>query len=111
MVPRRPHEGEAAALDRLDRRPGRKARQLVARRRADRVRIEIAGASARGDGRDGLDVVALVTRGQLLDRRAARNNLAGQGIEQCPDPLRPLGMAPCRVEAREVRMGQQLQRG
>ena len=111
MVARRPPEGEAAALDRLDRRSGRKARQLVARRRANRVRIEIAGASARGDGCDGLDVVALVTGGQLVDRRAARNNLAGQGIEQRPDPLRPLGMAPRRVEAREVRMGQKLQRG
>ena len=40
MVPGRSHEGEAAAVDRLERAPGSEQRRLETRLGRDRVRIE-----------------------------------------------------------------------
>ncbi len=103
VMPRRPHEHQrrSAARHRVvdadQRRPGRQASQLVGLRRGERVGIEHRGA-ARGS-RDALDVVAIVDRPQLLERRRPRRQdrpalPAPGGRHRVEDvgPFRPLWM-------------------
>ena len=98
VVPGRPHEREAAAPHRLDRRARGEQRRVVARLGADRVAVE--PAAERPHALDERRRVAaqhvLLARGRALDVREA--------LEQHGEPLPRLRVAPGRVQRDEQRM-------
>jgi hypothetical protein len=109
MVSGRPDEREGAGLRRLDRDPRRELRGLPARLGDDRVRIVEPGRLV-----DLCERVEVLRRVDTFDRGArCRPSLAcvGERVEQDADPLRCLGMTKGRVQARERRMGQDVDSG
>jgi hypothetical protein len=109
MMPRRPHEREAAAARSLDRRACREARRFVGRRADDRVaRLDETELVVRGEP---LDVLARVTREQLVVGCSASLTCVRKPLEQDGEPLRPFRMsAEDGMQARERRMAQDVDR-
>ncbi len=107
VVARRPDEREAAVQRSLDRRPGRERGRLVGRRRGERVVVE----PGRVDGRAHVcDVLARVDEQQLVLGRRAAFRPAVEVLEQHREPLLPLRVVPRRMQAREIRMRQDVDR-
>ena len=82
MVARRADECERPALSSLDRGSGAEERELVARRRADRVGVEVRHPATRGHAADELDVLVLVAGRNLLDAGRPRSRELGEPLEQ-----------------------------
>jgi hypothetical protein len=100
VVAGRADEGEPASTDRLDRRARREQRRFVAGLRRDGVGVEPGRVV---DPPDGLDVLRRVTALDVGDRRGRRLDDV-EGLQERGEPLRRLGVAEGRMEARERRM-------
>ena len=109
VVAGRPYEGEARLLDGLDRGPGRESRHLEARGSADRVRIQEDGLAALACTPHPLDVVGVVNEFQFGERRGPRFHEVRECLEDGCKALRPLRMAPCRMQSPEAGMADQRQ--
>ena len=103
----RAHEGEAAAERRLDRRARRDGRRLVGRGRSDGVGSDPRAAGKRMNASEVLRGVA--EEQLLLGRRAALGPL-GEVLEEDREPLAPLGVLACRVQAGESGVRQEVDR-
>ena len=91
VVPRWPHEREAAAVDRLERDPRRERRRVPRRLRADRVGVEVHGPV---DGAEQRQVAGRVDARELLDARPPLDRLAAEPEQ----PVLPLRVVPGRVQ-------------
>jgi hypothetical protein len=100
VVARRPDEREPAAPHRLDRRSRREQRRLVARLGGDGVGVEPRRVV---DPPDDLDVLRGMATLDVCDGgRRGLDDL--EFLEERGEPLRRLGVAERRMEARERRM-------
>ena len=107
MMAGRPHEREATAARRLDRRSGGERRSLEGRVGRDRVAVE---PDALVDAADALHVLARVHEEELVLGRGPALAPHVLVVEQHPEPFRPVGMVPGRMESRERGMGQDVDR-
>ena len=101
VVPGRPDEREAAAVDGLERDPGRERRRLPRRLRADGVGVELNRAV---DRLQQLQVAVLVDSRKLLVRRFPLDELALEHEQ----PVGALGVVARRVQVSEDRVRQEL---
>lgn len=99
----RAHEREAAASRRIDRRSRRERGGLERRLARDRVAVEPDGLA---DGMDALYVLARVYEEELVLGRPSALAPDVLVVEKDGEPLRPVRMVAGRMEARERRMGQ-----
>ena len=107
MVPGRAHEREAAAESGLDRRAGRERRRLPRRLGADGVVVEPLRRVERAHSRD---VLGGVAGAQLVLVRRAALGPVREVLQQHGDPLGPLRVVAGRVQARERRVRQEVDR-
>ena len=105
VVAGRAHERERILLDGRDRRPGREQRRLVARRGADRVRVEPGLAFHASHP---VDVLREVRTLDLLGGRRPSELVVGERPEQDLEPGLRLRVAARRVEVGQVGMGDDL---
>ena len=103
----RPHEREAAALDRLDRTAGGEQRRAVGRLGGGRVGREPHGPV---DGLQHVDVRLRVAAEDLRLGRLPRLAPLRKGILEHLDPRRGLRMVARRMETGEVLMAYELDR-
>lgn len=103
----RAYEREAAAARRLDRRSRRERGRLERRLARDRVAVEPDGPV---DPADALYVLARVYEEELVVGRPSALAPDVLVLEQDREPLRTVGMMARRMEARERRMGQDVDR-
>ena len=98
---RRPHEREAAAVDRLERDPGGEQRSVPRRLRGDRVGVELRRAI---DAAEQRDVFRGVRPDDLFLGRAPVDRRPGQDEQ----PLLQLGVRTRRMQPRELGVRQEL---
>ena len=103
----RAHEGEAAVERSLDRGACREGGRLVGRGRPDGV-----GSDPRAAGKrlNASEVLRGVAKEQLLLGGRAALGPRGEVLEQDREPLSPLGVLACRVQAGERGVGQEVDR-
>ncbi len=106
VVARRAHEREHAQPGGLDRRSGREQGRLVRGAGADRVRVE---PDRLLDLADPLDVPGRVAALEVLAQRGQRL-LGREPLEERQQPLGRLGMPEGRVQPRQRRMRQAVDR-
>ena len=102
----RAYEREATALGGRGRGAGGEQRRLETRLGGERVAVEPGRLRDRPDP---LDVLLVVAARDRLDRRRP-DLVVLEGLEQNREPFRRLGMARRRMQARERRMAQDVDR-
>jgi hypothetical protein len=107
VVPRRSDEREASAASRLDRRPGREQGRFRRRRTRGRVEVE-PGVLA--NCKNGVYMYSRVTPKHFLDARGAALLPVGKFLQQERQALGNLGVVSGRMQARERRMREDVQR-
>jgi len=106
-MPGRSHECEATLQRRGDRRPGCERRGLERRLRCDGVAGEPGEGLERADARN---VLCAVAEQQLLFGGCAAFVPVREVLEQDREPLLRFGMCARRVEVRQRRVGQDVDR-